>query len=234
MNNSSPLRNARHEAFAHQIVAGDKLADAYLRAGFKTVKTDDAKQMGYRLRKRPEVAARVDWLLKRRVEAGTRSFTRRQKKSGDLLARVVAELEDIAFQDVREIADWRREAVTNAEGEVIDVRETLAIRDSKALSPAAAKAVKGVFLKSGEVRLELHDKRAALESLAKILKGDDVAVTNNVTVNSVSVGSVGAMDLAQRVAFLLSAASAQKAPAMKTIDATPSSNQELRTQPPTP
>lgn len=219
MNNSSPLRNARHEAFAHQIVAGDKLADAYLRAGFKTVKTDDAKQMGYRLRKRPEVAARVDWLLKRRVEAGTRSFTRRQKKSGDLLARVVAELEDIAFQDVREIADWRREAVTNAEGEVIDVIETLALKDSAKLTSAAARSVKAVFRKGDSVRLELHDKRAALEALAKILKGGDVAVTNNVTVNSVSVGSVGAMDLAQRVAFLLSAASAQKAPAMKTIEA---------------
>lgn len=117
------------------------------------------------------------------------------------------ELEDIAFQDIREVVDWRREPVTNAEGEVVDVTETMAIRDSKALTPAAAKSVKGVFLKSGKLRVEMHDKRAALEALAKILKGDDVQPAGNVTVNQVNVGNVDAIGAAQRVAFLLAAAS---------------------------
>jgi hypothetical protein len=66
----------------------------------------------------------------------------------------------------------------------------------------------------------MHDKRAALEALAKILKGDDVQPAGNITVNQVNVGQTDALDAARRVAFLLAAARA-KEPAtdqMRTIE----------------
>ena len=204
-----PLPNARHEAFCCHIAAGQKLGDAYLAAGFKS---GNAKVLGYRLRHRPEIDARVKALLQARVDSGTRRFLRREKGKGDLLARVVKELEDIAFQDIREVVDWRQEAETNAQGEVIGVRESVAIRDSAKLSPAAAKAVKGVFMKGDRLRLEMHDKRAALEALAKILKGDDVQPAGNVTVNQVNVGAIGSVEAAQRIAFMLAAATAAVRP----------------------
>jgi hypothetical protein len=144
--------------------------------------------------------------LGERVKAETRSFTRRQKKSGDLLAQVVEELKDVAFQDVREIADWRREAVTNADGEVVGVNETVAFRDSKSLTPAAARAIKGIMIKGGRLTLETHDKLKALETLARILKGDDVATSQTVNVTQVNVGATDAIDAARRIAFLLQAA----------------------------
>ena len=221
MKPNQPLSNARHEAFAHYIANGQKLGDAYLAAGFKS---NDPKTLGYRLRHKPDVEARVKALLQARVDSGTRRFLRREKGKGDLLARVVKELEDIAFQDIREVVDWRQEAETNAEGEVIGVRESVAIRDSAKLSPAAAKAVKGVFMKGDRLRLEMHDKRAALEALAKILKGDDVQPAGNVTVNQVNIGQLGSVEAAQRVAFLLAAANASArpaAPAPLVIDAKP-------------
>ena len=215
---ADPL-DPKREAFCAAVVNGLKLRDAHKVAGY----TGQSQQAAWNLRHTPEVDARIQALLKSRVSAQAVAFARRQKGSGDLLARVVKELEDIAFQDVREIVDWRREAVMNAAGEVIDMRETMQLRDSAKLTPSAAKAVKGVFRKGDSLRLELHDKRAALETLAKILKGDDVATTQTTTNVQINVGAAGAVDAVQRIAFLLASATSRQpaAPPPVTIDAKP-------------
>ena len=196
----------QREAFALAIANGAKLQEAHAIAGYE----GKSAVAAWKVRHAPDVDARVRWLLNERVKANTRSFVRRKKTSGDLLARVVKELEDIAFQDIREVVDFRREAQTNAAGEVIGVADVVQVRDSSKLTPAAAKAIKGVFLKSGALRVEMHDKRAALEALAKILKGDDVQPAGNITVNQVNVGQTDALDAARRVAFLLAAARAKE------------------------
>ena len=211
----------KREAFALAIVNGMKLQQAHKAAGYD----GKAYASAWQMRHSPDIAARIKWMLEQRVIADSRSFGRRQKKTGDLLARVVAELEDIAFQDVREVVDWRREAVTNEHGEVVDVRETVAVRDSAKLTPQAARSIKGVIVKAGKVQIELHDKRAALEALARILKGDDVATPQTVNVQQINVGTVDAVTAAQRVAFLLAAAASRPASQpMRTIDAAPVHN----------
>ena len=206
----SPLR----EAFALAIVNGAKLKEAHIAAGFKGKSAAAASD----LRRATDVDARIRWMLSERVKADTRTFIRRQKSKGDLLSRVVKELEDIAFQDIREVVDFRREAQTNAKGEVTGVVDVVQVRDSAKLSPAAAKAIKGVFLKSGALRVEMHDKRAALEALAKILKGDDVQPAGNITVNQMNVGQTDALDAARRVAFMLSALQGKPLQAPRTIE----------------
>ena len=217
---SQPLE-PRRERFAIAIANGAKLQDAQRIAGFE----GKSQAAAWQLRHAPDIDARVKAILNERVKAETRSYGRRQKKAGDLLARVVAELEDIAFQDIREVVDWRREPVTNADGEVTGISESVAIRDSKSLTPQAARAIKGIMMKAGRVQVEMHDKRAALEALAKILKGDDIQAASNITVNQVNVGAVDAATAAQRVAFLLSAAAhvrpVQAAP-MRVIEGEPS------------
>jgi|GEM_PF-5607744 len=55
---SGPLKQTRHENFCLYLVAGDSQASAYLRAGFKTTAVA-ARAGAARLRKRPEVAARI-------------------------------------------------------------------------------------------------------------------------------------------------------------------------------
>ena len=218
---SKPLPNPRHESFAHAIAKGAKLLDAYKDAGYE----GKTHASAWKLRHAPDVDARVQFLANERVKVRTATFARREKKAGDLLARVVAELEDIAFQDIREVVDWRREPVTNADGEVTGISESVAIRDSKSLTPQAARSIKGIMMKAGRVQVEMHDKRAALEALAKILKGDDIQAASNITVNQVNVGAVDAATAAQRVAFLLSAAAhvrpVQAAP-MRVIEGEPS------------
>ena len=158
------------------------------------------------MRNAPDVAARIQWVLKERVEAETRTYARRQKSRGDLLARALSKLDDIMSTDLREVVDWRREAVTNAAGEVTGISETVAVKDAAKISPKAASAIKGVFMKAGQVRIEMHDQRAAAVEIIKLLSGSDAQPTTNVTVNQTNIGATDALDAARRVAFLLGAA----------------------------
>lgn len=229
-NPSPPLSNARHEAFALAVARGSKLGDAYLAAGF-TCKQANARNRGYHLRHKPDVDARVKSLLVERVKADSRTFARRQKVKGDLLDATLKRLADIAHTDLRELLAWKDEPVVNADGEVTGTRQRLILRDSQSISPAAATLLKGAFLKAGELRIETHDQRAALVDLAKLLKGSDaLPPTQNVTLNQVNIGQLGAVEAAQRVAFMLAAAGrtlAAPQPAQPvTIDATPTATQE--------
>src|SRR5713101_9122363 len=56
------LRNGRNENFAQQIAAGKSTTDAYLLAGYKSSRLK-ARQHGYRLRTREDIAARVQELI---------------------------------------------------------------------------------------------------------------------------------------------------------------------------
>lgn len=214
---SSPLPNAKHEAFAIAVCNGAKLQDAYNAAGFK----GKANGSAWTLRHQPHLDARVQWVLNERVKADSRAFVRRQKSHTDMLDAAVKRLADLAMTDPRELFAWRNEAQLNAAGEVTGVTPRLMLRDSLDISPAAASLIKGAFVKAGEIKLETHDQRAALVDLVKILKGNDIgagATTTNVT--QINVGGVSALDAAQRVAFLL-ASMASRAPSAPIIDAHP-------------
>ena len=66
-----------------------------------------------------------------------------------------------------------------------------------------------VFGKSGQVRIEMHDKQAALLALAKHLRlFDEPPVPPAITVNQLNVGKMDALEVARRVAFVLAAAQA--------------------------
>jgi hypothetical protein len=216
-NPSIPMPVPRRETFCQLVAQGLKVKDAFAQAGFN----GKSPVLPSRLRWHPDINARVNWLVNERVKASAQAFARRQKGKGDLLARVVQELEDMAFSDVREVLDWKREASAGADGEVL-VRDVVHVQDAKKLSPAAAKAIKSVFLKAGELRVDMHDKRAVLETLAKILTIKDTPVPQSFTVNQVNVGGSGAGEALQRVAFALSALMSKPTPL--TIDATPVQN----------
>jgi hypothetical protein len=135
---------------------------------------------------------------------------RREKREEDLRDRVIEELTRIAFADVRDVVSWKREPVLSPDGEVLDIVERISVTASDKLSMDAAAAIKGVFHKSGQIRVEMHDKQSALLALAKHLNlFDDPPSGPRVTVNQVNVGSTNALDLAQRVAFLFGQAEAR-------------------------
>ncbi len=215
---SSPLLNARHEAFAFAVANGAKLVDAHLTAGFTTRDRAAAAT----LRWKPDVAARIDWILKQRVSASAKSFARRSQAKGELSQRIMKELEAIAFQDVGEVASWSKRPVVNDLGEIVRVEQAFDIRDSQSMPAEARRAIKAATLRSGVMRLEMHDKLGALEKLAKAcgLLGGDAPAPVNVTQVNMNVGHMDAIEAARRVSFLLAAAAQPQAiRAPVTIDA---------------
>lgn len=201
-NPSFPLAPKR-EVFALAIARGHKLHEAHKLAGFE----GKSQAAAWQLRHSPDVDARVRKLLEDRVRDDTRAFHRRQKSKGDLLDRAMKELEAIAFVDIREVIDWRRHAVTNADGEVTEITEDVQVRDAASIPASAAKAIKGVFLKSGKLRVEMHDKRQALVDIVKALSGSDAALQGStINVQQINLGATDALEAAKRVSFLMAAA----------------------------
>ena len=217
-NPAQPLSNQRHESFALAVAEGATLVDAHELAGFARNRTE-----AWKLRHRPEVDGRIRWLAKARVEASTRKFATRKKTQGDLLAAATKRLADIAFLDPGELINWERTPIVNAEGEVTGYESALQVKDSAKLTAAQRAAVKGAFLKSGALRLELHDSVNALVNLHKLLSGKDAPPSGSLVINQTNVGDVPALEAARKVAFLIAAARAQAAP-LVTIEATPVRN----------
>jgi hypothetical protein len=74
---------------------------------------------------------------------------------------------------IGEVAGARREPALNANGVVIGTESSLVIRDTADLPASASTAIKSVFLKGGKLRIDMHDKRAALETSVKSFQGQN-------------------------------------------------------------
>lgn len=82
LDGSSPLKNARHEAFAQSVADGNASSDAY-REVYK-VKASVARANAARLLAKASVRARVDFL--QAENAATRALTRERKR--EILAKI--------------------------------------------------------------------------------------------------------------------------------------------------
>jgi phage terminase small subunit len=215
----SPLKNPRHEAFALQIANGQKLERAHELAGFKP-----DRKTAWSLRHRPDISRRVEELLRERAAADTKRFVRRQKKFDDLQLLAIEELKKLVFFDIREIVQWARKPILSPDGELLDMADQIAVTPSSKLSAAAAAAIKNVFNKGGAVRVELHDKQAALLAILKLTGAfkDDNPPPSAVTVNQVNIGGQSGIEAARKVAFLIrAAASASAAPQLIVTQSAP-------------
>lgn len=199
---SNPLKNAPRELFCQMIAQGVKGQEAYKRAGFA-----GGDQARWQLRNDPEVLARVQWLLKYRVEQQTIAQFRPEKNRLNRQDRIARELERIAFGDVRSLVSWERKAELDQDGNVVGMVDAVAPIASHQLSRDAAAMVKGISTKSGSVKIEAHDKLRAIEALMKIegMGMESSAPPPSVTVNNLTV-QAGAIDDVRRIAFLLAAA----------------------------
>ena len=186
------------------VAQGIPVRDAYARAGYKG--SDQARSD---LRRSFDVDARVKWLLMRRVEADTEARHKSEKKRGDLKDRVLEELARVALSDARDLVQWDREPILDEQGNVQGFRDVMTATPSRKLSRSQAAAVRSVTTKSGALKIDVHDKLAALDKLARALGlfTDSAPVSQSITVNQVNVGEVQALEAARRVAFLLSQAS---------------------------
>ena len=203
-NPAVPLALPNRELFAQAVASGVPVQAAYERAGFTGNKTTRSH-----LRHDPQVDARVTWLLTDRIRADTAARHRREKPLADLRARVVRELERVAFADLRNVVQWERRPVVDSEGNVVRFEDAMIPTPSRLLSADAAAAVRGVTTKSGALRIELADKLQALDKLGRMFGlFQDVAPAANVTVNQLNLnnGPDTALEAAKRLAFALAKA----------------------------
>jgi phage terminase small subunit len=135
--------NPKQRAFALEYLVDLNATQAAIRAGYKK---EAANRAGWRLLRLPQVAAAI--------AAATAARAARTRVSAD---RVIEEYARLAFTDMRNYTEWGPAGIK--------------LRPHTALSEAEAAAVKELteIGPKGRPRIRLHDKRPALDALARHL-----------------------------------------------------------------
>ena len=142
---------------------------------------------------------------------------RPDKKIEDARLRLIRELERIAYSDARDVAQWDKRARLDEEGNLLEIVDALNVTPSRLLTRDQAAQIRSVTTKAGAIKVETHDKLAALDKLARILgvyQEPPAAPPSSVTVNQVNISGDNALEAARRLAFAL----AKAAQLQSTID----------------
>jgi phage terminase small subunit len=130
--------------FLHEYLVDLDPKEAAIRAGYTR---GHAAEIAARLLRRPDIAAEIE-----------KELSRRREKLQVAADRVLQEYAHIAFADLRHFFDWGPEGV--------------ALRPKAALSDGDAAALASIELPASNGRgakLRLHDKKTALDALARHL-----------------------------------------------------------------
>lgn len=161
------LKNARHEKFAQELAKGKTADEAYQLAGFKPNRGNASV-----LKQKESISNRVAEILKQAEENDRKANERVIEKLAITKERVAAELAKIAFLDIREAVRWGRSPVDreseNANPNGLGIYPVELV-PSDQISDEAAAAVSEVSLTQNGVKIKMHDKRAALMDLAKLM-----------------------------------------------------------------
>lgn len=198
---SKPLHNLEREQFCRLIANGMKVADAYTRAGYKG--SGEARSD---LRNAPDVVGRLNWMLGERVKREAMRVPPEEKVLADSKARLLRELERIAYSRITDVVAWERKPVFNAAGDVTGFVDEMEAKPSHGLSADTIAGIKSVKTKAGAIQIETQDKLQALEKLMKFHGiGNEPPAAAPVTVNQLNVGDVSAVEAARKVAYMLAA-----------------------------
>lgn len=136
----------RQERFVEEYLVDLNATQAAIRAGYSA---HSAGGNAYALLKRPEVRAAV--------ERGRACLSRNTKVTAE---RVLQEYAALAFSDLRDVADW------GPDGVVPKAAGALSVDAAKAVAEVSDSRTK---TGSGSVKVKLHDKKGALDALARHL-----------------------------------------------------------------
>src|ERR1700674_5815786 len=81
-----PLRDPRREVFVQQWLAGKSLGQAYQAAGYRGDRRD-----AWHVRRRPDVARRIDFIMDTRAKLYERSMVRAMKKSEVTMEKILTD-----------------------------------------------------------------------------------------------------------------------------------------------
>lgn len=139
------------ERFVDEYVKDLKLTEAAARAGCASA------AVASNMLRLAHVKAEVD--RRKRVRA---------ERAGIGADRTLVELSRIAYSDIGDVLDWKTVRHTDADGKVRE-ETVLRIKDLKDLSPAARASISEIKPTKHGLHVKFHDKKGALDTLAKHL-----------------------------------------------------------------
>ena len=176
---------AKQAAFVEEYLVDLNATQAAIRAGYSK-KT--ANFLGMENLRRPHVAAAIKMAMDERSQ-------RTKITQDDVLRSWFA----IATADIRDVVEWKMGALGSEEQEAI--LPTLRARDSADLPPNISSAIADVSMsRDGTIRVKMHDKMRALDSLARHL---GMFEKDNEQVGKAAAGTVAALiEQAQKTPLL--------------------------------
>jgi phage terminase small subunit len=152
------LPNARHERFAQELAKGKSATQAYIAAGF-----EPHRQNAARLMTNDDIADRVEELL----AAGAR-------RAEITVERVLREYARIGFADIRRAVQWHALQSETGEEDEDGVPSTRTVNevvlvDSDEIDRDTALAISEIAQTKDGLKVKFHDKKGALDSIARHL-----------------------------------------------------------------
>lgn len=138
-------RNSRHMKFVEEYLVDLNASQAAIRAGYKS---KNASEVACRLLKRPDIS---EALQSRRLDL--------QQRTRITQERVLLEYARLAFVDPRSIFEWGPDGIIIKDSNELSEDEAACIAEATEL-----RTDKGV-----NTKIKLHDKKGALDSLARHL-----------------------------------------------------------------
>ena len=164
-----PLDNPRRERFAMLVANGISPGEAHVRAGYMCRDMRNARHTASRLRRKPDVAARIKELSAAITDGAVAAARNWLGQPLMDKAETLARLQAIARADIRKALAWGAAAFEKDGEALLGKVNFAALLDSGALDDATASAIAEVIrMKDGTVRLRLHDKQTALRDYARL------------------------------------------------------------------
>jgi phage terminase small subunit len=148
----------KQRVFVEEYLVDLNGTQAAIRAGYST---DSARQIASENLSKPYIAEAIDKAL--------------ADRGGITRTRIVDELARIGFSDIRKVVSWRPEPVeveSLIEGQppTTILASRVTVLDSGQIDPDTAAAIASVSQgATGALKIQMHDKPAALEKLARAL-----------------------------------------------------------------
>lgn len=170
------LQNTKHERFAQEIAKGKSAVDAYRIAGYGAL--GEAARVGA---SRLLTNATVQGRIRELTEAGAR-------KAEVTVERVLREYARIGFADIRKAVKWRSlitEVGEDEEGTPLTrAANEVALVGSEEIDEDTALAIAEIAqTKDGALKVKLHSKLGALDSMARHLGMFKDSLSINATVS---------------------------------------------------
>jgi hypothetical protein len=158
----SALRNARHEHFAREIVAGKSAAEAYRNAGLVA-----DRRSAWRVRHRSDVVRRIEELVATEREQERQAMAAAMDRYQVTSDRVISELAKVGFANIYDLIEIDADGEPRVNLAAITRDEAAGLREISSEEIGAGNA--GTARKSRRIKLKLGDKLGALIALAKHL-----------------------------------------------------------------